>query len=311
MNCFVSGRLLACVTASAAMTGVGQAELLIYEPFDYAATSGVNNGSFFGDGNQSGALGLGTWVQTNSGSNELDVETPGLTFTDNFGYTLPVAGNTLEREVRVGQAVANAPLTGSALGGVGADGTTLWMSLLYQDRGFSGPDFGIALTSEQMLFGDAQALANPGVGVGIGINGVGGPARAIGSIVYENATSLSFTPEATASMDGPGASNIRFLVMQVNWNPDGIDDEVYIYDLTEESLLSVPLPGSAIASYTMNFSAAEQASIDNLAISESQISYIDEVRVATTYAEVIGIPEPSSLALLGLSGLLVARRRRA
>lgn len=37
---------------------------------------------------------------------------------------------------------------------------------------------------------------------------------------------------------------------------------------------------------------------------------IDAIRVGTTFADVTSVPEPGSLALLGLGGLLVARRRR-
>lgn len=37
---------------------------------------------------------------------------------------------------------------------------------------------------------------------------------------------------------------------------------------------------------------------------------IDAIRVGTTFADVTTVPEPSSLALLGLGGLLIARRRR-
>jgi hypothetical protein len=293
-------------------TATATAELFIYEPFDYAATNGVNNGAFLGDGNQLGGTGLGAWTQTNSGSNEIDVADGGLTYSDGFGNDLAVAGNAFERAVRTGQAAINAPITAS---GFAVDNTTTWMSFLYQDRGFSGPDFAIALTSQTIAFGDAQSLSSAGVGVGVGINGVGGPARAIGSVLWDNSTGISFTPEATASMDGPGASNVRLLSMKVNWNPDGTSDEIFVFDLTTAAggvfdITTTPAESSAIATATVDISAADQALINNLAISETQFSFLDEVRVASTFAESVGIPEPSSLALLGLGGLLVARRRR-
>ena len=44
--------------------------------------------------------------------------------------------------------------------------------------------------------------------------------------------------------------------------------------------------------------------------SQSANTVYDDIRVATTYAEVVNIPEPATVGLLTLSGVLVARRRR-
>jgi len=38
---------------------------------------------------------------------------------------------------------------------------------------------------------------------------------------------------------------------------------------------------------------------------------VDEIRIGTTLADVIPVPEPASVALLGLGGLMLLRRRRA
>ena len=289
----------------ALFTGPASAALLIHEPFDYASTAGVNNGASLGDGGQTGGLGLGTWTQVNSGSNEIDVADSGLTFTDGASNVLSVSGNAFERAQRVGQAAVNSPITAS---GFATEGTSIWMTFLYQDRGFSGPDFAIALTSQTMNFGDPQALTAAGFGVGLGINSVGGPARSIGTAVYDNATGQSFTPEATSTFDGPGASGIHMLAMKVNWN-SGSDDEIFVFDLSSDFSVE-PAEGTALASATFNWSQAEQDMLNNLAINESQVNFLDEIRVATTFAEATGIPEPSAALLGALGGLVVLRRRR-
>jgi len=299
-----------------AFAGSVDADLFIYEPFDYATTAGTNNGSYLGDGNQAGGLGLGTWSQVDNGGNvppvnEADVADGGLSFSDGFGNTLPVAGNAWERADRVGQIATSSPVDAGATSGLTADNSTIWMTFLFQDRGFSGPDFGIGLASEKMVGNDNQSLEAPGVGVGFSINSVGGPARAIGTALYNNDAEFTRETEAEATFDGPSGSDIHLLAMKVNWNPDGTSDEIFVFDLTDNNIGVEPDEADALASDTFDFSLAEQQSLDVFNISDTQVAFVDEVRLATSYIEAVGnVPEPGSLALLGLGGLLVARRRR-
>lgn len=300
--------MLACLVGTA---GPASATLYIYEPFDYAPTSGVNNGASLGDGNQAGGLGLGTWSQVNTGSNEVDVRDGGIEFTDGGGNVLPVTGNAMERAVRQGQAAVSSPVSSTATTGLTADNTTIWMTFLYRDRGFSGPDFGIGLHSEPMIGNDNQTLAAAGYGVGFGINSSGGPNRSIGTIVYNNAADFTRVIEATPSFNGPGASDISLLAMRVDWNPAGTPDEIRVFNITD--ITTEPALGDALASDTFDFTLTQQNSLDIFNISETQVADVDEVRIATTFAEAVGggvIPEPSSALLIGLAGLgLLARRR--
>jgi hypothetical protein len=299
------------LAALAGLTASASAVSFIYEPFDYAPTNPVNNGARLGDGNQAGGLGLGTWTQANTNTNDIDVRDGGLTFTDGGSNVLPVAGNAMERVIRQGQAAVSSPIDNIATTGLTADNTTIWMTFLYQDLGFSGPDFGIGLHSESMIGNDAQSFASAGYGVGFGINSTAGPDRNIGTIVYNNSADYTTVSEATASFNGPGASDVHLLAMKVNWNEFGTLDEIFVFDVTD--LTTEPGEGSALATDTFDFTQLQQNSLDVFNISETQVANVDEIRVATTFAEAVGggaIPEPSSLALLSVAGLLMARRRR-
>jgi len=290
------------------LTSSASGTLYIYEPFDYAPTAGVNNGASLGDGNQPGGLGLGTWTQVNTGSNEIDVRDGGLSFTDGGGNELPVVGNAMERAQRAGQAAVSSPIDSNATISLTQDNSTMWMTFLYRDRGFSGPDFGIGLHSENMIGNDNQTLAAAGYGVGFGINSTVLADRNIGTIVYNNSADFTRVVEATPTFNGPGASNIFLLAMKVNWKPEGTPDEIFVFNVTD--LTTEPDESSALASDTFDFTLAQQNSLDVFNISETQVADVDEVRVATTFAEAVGVPEPSSLVLLGLAGLPLLRRRR-
>ena len=211
-------------TALFSLLGAASADLLIYEPFNYEPTAEANNGRFFGDSSQPYDLGmgLGSWSHRDAGGNgtsnnvapvnEGDIADEGVTFTDLFGNELPVEGNAYERRQRVGQVAASAPIDPLTTRGLTADNSTMWMSFLFQDFGFSGPDFGIGLHSEKMVSDDNQGLENPGYGVGFGIVARGGQSRHIRTAVYDNSIGASqLAAEATPTFNGPAASDVFLL----------------------------------------------------------------------------------------------------
>ncbi|MDG2125816.1 MAG: choice-of-anchor J domain-containing protein [Verrucomicrobiales bacterium] len=283
--------IIACLVSPAA------AELFIYEPFEYDPTAGINNGAWFGNGAQAGGLGLGTWEQLSNGSaviaqNEGDVADEGVEFSDSSGNVLPVAGNAYERRNRVGQVAVNSPIDPAATTALTADNSTLWMTFLFEDFGFSGPDFGIGLHSEKMIGNDNQTLGAPGFGVGFGINSTGGPARNIATIVYDNSAEFTRQTEATATFDGPTASEVFLLAMKVNWNPSGTPDEIFVFII--DDITAEPNEADALATDTFDWDLATQQSLDVFNFSDTQVGYVDEIRVGTSFGDVVGSPGPKS-----------------
>ena len=302
------------LAALAGLAAPAHAALHIYEPFDYAQTEPINDGAWLGDGNQAGGLGLGTWSQLDNGSstvdNEADVRDGGLSFTDTFSNVLPVAGNAWTRVNRVGQIATSSPIDNAATLGLTTDNTSMWMTFLFQDLGFSGPDFGIGMQTENMVGNDNQSLVAAGYGVGFGITSSGSANRSIHTVVYDNSTEFAKVNEPTPTFNGPGASAVVLLAMKVNWKPAGTPDEIFVFNISGNDITVEPSEATALASTTVDWDQPTQNALDVFNISDTQVANVDEIRVATTYLEAVGIPEPSSLALLGLGGLLIARRRR-
>lgn len=293
MNLDTKGPLLvaAVLAALAAPTSGG---IFIYEPFEYEPTTEVNDGRYFGDGNQAGGLGLGQWTQRdNPGNvppiNEGDVADEGVTFTDSLGNVLPVAGNAYERRQRVGQVSCSSPIDKGATLALTADNSTMWMSFLFQDFGFSGPDFGIGMHSEKMVGNDNQDLEAAGFGVGFHITSTGGQSRNIQTAVYNNATSATLVSELTPTFNGPAGSDVFLLAMKVNWNESGTPDEIFAFII--DDITTEPDEADALAMDTFDFDLATQQSLDFFNFSDTQVGYVDEIRVGTSFSDVTtGVP---------------------
>ena len=297
------------------LLGAASADLIIYEPFDYEPTAEANNGMFFGDSSQpyNTGMGLGSWSHRDAAgngttnniapTNEGDIADEGVTFTDLLGNELPVTGNAYERRQRVGQVAASAPIDPAATAELTADNSTMWMSFLFQDFGFSGPDFGIGLHSEMMVSDDNQGLESPGYGVGFGIVARGGQQRNIRTAVYDNSIGASqLAAEATPTFNGPAASDVFLLALKVNWNPQGTPDEIFAFIITD--ITTEPNENEAMVMDTFDFDLATQQSLDVFNFSDTQVGYVDEIRVGTTFEAVMGteLKEPLKQLEIRASG---------
>jgi len=270
------------------------AELSIYEPFDYSDTAPTNDSSYLGDGNQAGGLGLGEWRRAISGDHEIEVIVPGLDFADEGGNQLPVSGGYAYRSSRVGQASVSSDVDPAATAALTADNSTMWMSFLYLDRGFSGPDSAIALASEDIVAADNQNLAAAGFGVGVDIVFNAG----IGTAVYNGAANSAKVREAipTFAASGGPENEVFMIAAKVNWKPDGELDEIFVFIIND--LTTEPDESEAIASDTFDMLLVNQQTLDVLSIGETQIDGFDEIRLGNTFAEVVGgASAPASLEL--------------
>jgi hypothetical protein len=142
-----------------------------------------------------------------------------------------------------------------------------------------------------MVGNDSQSLEANGFGVGIGITSSGGQARNIHTALYDNSADFTKVNEATPTFNGPAGSDVFLLAMKVNWNESGTPDEIFVFII--DDLTTEPDESDALATDTFDFDLATQQSLDVFNFSDTQVGYVDEIRVATTFAEAVGGEAPS------------------
>lgn len=287
--------LLLSALAASAIIGSASAAPVIYEPFEFADGDTSLNGN-------AGGTGLsGNWT------NSRTVEDTNMTYgnLETSGDAIFINGGWTNGNPNI------AVDTTSAYTGLLADGGEMWISVLFETTASDQRSM-LALTS------DGPGLSNGNIdssGVGVAI------ARTSNGNFYANiyaddengswGNNLSSTPSSAAgasAQNNAGAINTTyFLVAHVQWGDTAADlDQIDLY-LPGTDL---DLTGHLVATSTGII--ANQGVLDNLGFTNLRNGTTwDEVRIGATYADVSPIPEPGSLALIGLGGLLIARRRRA
>jgi hypothetical protein len=270
------------------------ATLLIYEPFDYA--SGVVL-----QGTPAGGVNLaGNYVAPVGAFQQLQAGAPGLDYGALAGLPAP-AGNRLTQ--------ANGVTAGSATVAVDADvlappDTALyWSVLMTLDDSSNGNRFAhVSLTDtttgDTIGFGEAT--------VGSGAIRVDASTAATGGFVA-NGPDDAFVDGHTVLLVG------RYLNASAL---DGDRLDLLVYDTIDaEALaptfdLSDPAAEVVISLTGLDIDLGRIDSI-TFGIRGTNDNYIDELRIGTTYGDVV--PEPGTALLLaaGLCGLAAAGRRRA
>lgn len=285
------------------LAGNAGAAALIYESFDYAAGS-VSGGS--------GGTGFtGNWNTHNTAPG---VTSPGLSWG-----TLSVAGNSVN-DVTGGGAYRNIGAT-SVLDSAGlmANGASLWFSCILNVAGTNrtNVDFNFAIGSDGFhsyvttpvsTFGDRIALET-GEGIGFALTNRSSTLLDVESAYWRNTDADDNGERITQNTDGTDLINRwggdqLLIVGRIDWGASDVASEtITLYAPDTNLALGAGKTWSTIA-------ALDQSAFDTVAFELKGGAIIDEIRFGATSADVLIVPEPGSLALLGLSGLALLRRRR-
>ena len=303
--------------AATLIAGLGaysaHADLLAYEGFaDYTEGDTVNGGL-------NGGFGFaGAWTVGQQGGNPTVYDESAAVDTDgtNGGeltwdgvFTNPAVNTSPNGSSRfLGQGPGTADritadrVLSSSAGALAGGDNTLWASYILHMTGTNfGRHVGFSLGSDGM----SNRSQNLGSGEGLGVGG---------AINTGLVTPVVFNSGAQDVRTTTGAPTVSFsednlIVLKFEF---GATDTVTAYRFAESDTITEANFNAGAISATSTFNVDEN-SLNILSFSQSRgTGGFDEFKLGDSFADVTtGVPEPGSLALLGLGGLFVARRRRA
>jgi len=274
--------------AAGMMAGSAQAAPLIYEPFDDPDPSLNGN-----------ATGLGLTGNWSGGWSVL---------AGSYSYgTLATQGN--KAQINSGRTGNQADI-GSTLSSTTLmdDGETLWFSVLIltQPVVSGNMDFGFSIGTNGLGGSNNIPMGDGGDGgQGLGLSVKNGQIRATSWDASDGtgAERLAGLPLANPADYG----QVFLIVGEIIWGSGGGDDTINLY--APDTNLNL---GSVVSTKTRNLN---QTNFDRISFANKADNLpvgVDEIRFGAESSDVlIAVPEPTSLALMGLGGLLMLRRSSA
>lgn len=323
-------KIVVVLLAAVVLSMSASATVLVYEPFAYEATELTGQGGAWGttgtwtSGAVNDPLGWGVHMEgTLSGAMHSDAVTP-VTYDGTVDglWTLGGYAGHGSDGYKLNADIALAPRVTASF----QSGTTTWISHVSVssfNKNYEMPN--VMLATDPFPTG-SRGENNPGSGFGTG----GGPNRynrpeiypmfyndgqytnMMGEIPSNSYTNDAFRVPATdvfaAQFD---VANI--VVMKIEWDAGANgEDIVSVASFLEgEELSEAAFNAIALSSASWAIQPdIDQSTLDTLTIAGIKF-FVDEIRIGTTFGDAVPVPEPMTIALLGLGGLMLRRRKKA
>lgn len=304
---------LSMLVAVAFVAGSVQADVLVYEGFQYSSVGDPVDAVTTVDTDATGLA--GSWSDAgDDDGNEMFLKSGSLAFSDlatsgnHIGY---LSNSDSDILVRTLDATADA-----GIDTVGGANGTIYISFLFEklQNNFGADHEGLALMNGNLPA--ARWDNNNGGAVGrhgFAIAAVGN--SNLNAVAYDGTTGTRVVSTNTLPITVVnGGSNtdtsnvaVNLIIAEISFNTGtGGADVFKLWNAADDGSLDA----SDLTLIDTIEADVDESLLSTLHLTRQVNVNYDEVRITTTLDEALGIPEPASLALVGLGSLLIAGRRR-